>query len=432
MNWVRASWDAVHTSLWVIPGLMFLCGAALAAGMLQLEPSWSARHLGHGWWTASGNGEDARNLLSVLLTAVITMASMAFSVTVVALSLAANTYGPRLIRMFRADRGNQIVLGIFILTSVYLLLVLQSVHGEWDPAQVPQAAVSMGSILALASVLALLAFIQGVASSMTASEVVLRVRKELDAAINELPKLQDNKNTSSALAEDFRKAATHIQLPSEGYVQSVEYDELVQWASKRGVTIKLEFRPGDFVVEGDRKVLVHPCPDDPEKVRKQIEKFIVSGQHRTPTQDIEFAIRHLVEVAVRALSPGVNDPFTAMAVIDRLRGGLARLANRQMPPEKLQDRSGITRILRRVTTYSGAVDAALDQIRQAGSEKPAILIHLLEAISGIVAHTQVEEQRDALARHVSLIRAAGLRDVKEPADREDLELAYEAAMCALG
>jgi uncharacterized membrane protein len=431
MNWLRVSLDAVRTSLWVVPGLMFLCGAALAAGMLQLEPGWSAKHLGRGWWTASGNGEDARNLLSVLLTSVITMASMAFSVTVVALSLAANTYGPRLIRMFRANRVNQFVLGVFILTIVYLLLVLQSVQGNWEPARVPHAAVSMGSILALASVLALLAFIQGVASSISASEVVLRVRKELDTAITELPTLQAQDKESSSVAEDFDKVATLIRLPREGYVQSIEYGELVEWASRRGVVIKLDFRPGDFVVEGDRKVLVHPCPDDSEQVRKQIQKFIVSGQHRTPTQDIEYAIRHLVEVAVRALSPGVNDPFTAMAVIDRLRGGLARLAKRQMPPETLQDQSGTTRIIRRVTTFAGAVDAAIDQIRQAGSEKPAILIHLLEAIGGVAAHTAVGEQRAAFARHASLIRAAGLRDLKEPADREDLELAFKATMCAL-
>ncbi len=278
MNWLRASWDAVRTSLWVVPGLMFLCGAALAVGMLQLEPGWSARHLGRGWWTASGSGEDARNLLSVLLTSVITMASMAFSVTVVALSLAANTYGPRLIRMFRANRSNQFVLGFFVLTIVYLLLVLQSIHGDWNRADVPHAAVSMGSLLALGSVLALLAFIQGVATAIMAGEVVLRVRKELDAAITELPALQAAKKTAPPIPENFNQAATHIQLPREGYVQSIEYHELVEWASKRGAVIKLDVRPGDFVVEGDRKVLVYPCADCPEQVRKQIEKFIVTAK----------------------------------------------------------------------------------------------------------------------------------------------------------
>lgn len=433
MNWLRASWDTLRTSLWLIPVLMFLSGAALALGMLQLEPGSMERQFGRGWWSTVGNGEDARNLLSTLLTSIITMASMAFSVTVIALSLASNTYGPRLIRIFRSDRRTQIVLGTFVLTIVYLLLVLRSNQGDWSPAEVPHAAVTMGSVLALVSVLALLAFIQGVAASIMADEVVLRVREEFDSSVEELPMMQGaGGGADSALPEGFEEEAARISLPREGYVQSVEYGELVEWACKNDAVIRLDFRPGDFVVEGDRKVLVHPCPTDQAQVRKEIGRFIVSGPGRTPTQDIEFSIRHLVEVAVRALSPGVNDPFTAMAVIDRLRGGLASLAGRQMPAEQMRDSSGATRIVRRVTSYSGAVDAAFNQIRQAGSEKPAILIHMLEAIGGIAPHARTDEQLSALRRHARLIRAAGLRDFEEPADKEDLERTFDAAMRALG
>jgi uncharacterized membrane protein len=144
------------------------------------------------------------------------------------------------------------------------------------------------------------------------------------------------------------------------------------------------------------------------------------------------AIRHLVEVAVRALSPGINDPFTAIAAIDRLRGGLSRLCTKQLPSEVLCDGSGEVRLVRRVTTYAGALDAAFNQIRQAGSAKPAILIHMLEAIGAIVGHARSDEQRSALARHASVIRSAGLRDLAEPADRDDLEQAYTSAMAAIG
>ena len=432
MNWTRVSWDAVRTSLWLIPGLMFVAGALLAMAMLQLEPGWSVRHFGHGWWTAVGSGDDARNLLSTLLGAIITMASMAFSVTVVALSLAANSYGPRLIRIFRANLRNQVVLGTFILAIVYLLLVLRSVHGDWSQDEVPHAAVTVGTLLALASVLALLAFIQGVATSMVADEVVLRVRKEFDSVIGALPPIDAGSgNQLAGLAGGFEASATRISLPREGYVQSVEFGGLVDWARKHGAVVRLDFRPGDFVVEGDAKVLVHRCPGDPHQVRREIEKFIVSGQSRTPTQDIEFAIRHLVEVAVRALSPGINDPFTAIAVIDRLRGGLARLAGRQMPPEEMRDAAGVTRIVRRVTTYAGALDAAFNQIRQGGSAKPDILIHMLEAIGGIAEHSRTDEQNAALSRHAHLIHAAGMRDLTEPADQEDLERAFKAAMRTL-
>jgi uncharacterized membrane protein len=189
--------------------------------------------------------------------------------------------------------------------------------------------------------------------------------------------------------------------------------------------VRLEFRPGDFVVDGDKKLAVRPCPENLERTRIEIARFIVSGQERTPTQDLEFAIRHLVEVAVRALSPGINDPFTAIAVIDRLRGGFSRLCGKQLPPETLSDPSGAVRLVRRTTSYTGALDAAFNQIRQAGSSKPAILIHMLEAIGAIVEHSKTNEQRSALARHATMLRAAGQRDVAEPLDREDIERAYQ-------
>lgn len=432
LNWLQASWDALRTSLLLVPGLMFLVGIATAAGMLGLEPGWGTGQSGLGGWIGTGSGEDARALMSTLLSAIITMASMAFSVTVVALSLAANTYGPRLIRTFRANLRTQLVLGTFIMTIVYQLLVLRSLEGASAPDQVPQAAVALGTLLALVSVLALLAFIQGFATSIVADEVVRRVRKELETAVAKLPDLEPGAPASEPLPPDFGDDAARIALPREGYVQSVRFDEILDWAVKHDAVVRLDFRPGDFVVDGDRKVLIHPRPEDLEGARREIGRFIVSGDDRTPTQDLEFAVRHLVEVAVRALSPGINDPFSAVAVIDRLRGGLSRLCAKQLPPPALLDPTGKVRLTRRVTTYAGTLDAAFHQIRQAGSAKPAILIHMLDSIAAIAEHAETDEQRSALARHASLVRAAGMRDVAEPEDREDVERGFRRAMRVIG
>jgi len=432
MNWVRASWDAVRTSLWLVPGMFFLAGIALAVVMLELKRDWAAGPEVLQAWIRTGDGEDARALLSTLLTAIITMASMAFSVTVVALSLAANTFGPRLIRTFRANLRTQLVLGMFVLTIVYLLLVLRAVEGASEPPEVPQAAVALGSLLALLSVLALLAFIQGVATSIVADEVVRRVRSELDAGVAKLPDLHRHAEPAPEyFPPDFDDGAGRVPLPREGYVQSVQFDEILAWAERHDAVVRLDFRPGDFVVDGDTKVLVHPRPENPEGVRTQLGRFIASGRARTPTQDLEFAIRHLVEVAVRALSPGINDPFTALAVIDRLRGALSRLCAKQFPPSTLADPNSRVRVMRRVPTYAGTVDAAFNQIRQAGSAKPAVLIHMLEAIGEVAEHAKTDEQRAALSRHASMIRAAGRRDVAEPDDQEDVERAFGRAMRAL-
>jgi uncharacterized membrane protein len=424
LNWLRPSWDTIRSSLWLLPLVMFLVGVVVALLMLRLGPS-SAE------WLSVGSGEDARNLLSTLLGAVIGMASIVFSITVVSLSLAANAYGPRLIRTFRSSRSTQLVIGTFMMTIVYLLVVLRSVRGEASAGEVPDAAVSVGTLLALTSVLALLAFIHGVSTLMVADEVVRRVRKEFDSAIRKLPRPGDQPR-SDGLPGDFEGRAGGIPLPREGYVQSVDYREIVEWAERNDAIVRLDFRPGDFVVDGDRKVLIYPAPADPRKARREIGRFIVSGEQRTPTQDLEFATRHLVEMAVRALSPGINDPFTAMAVVDRLRGGLVRLCQHELPGNGVVGSTGKLRLWRDETSFRGALDAAFRQIRQAGSAKPSVLVHMLKAIGALAEHVRTEEQRQALTHHAKLIQSASERDVGEPADREDVEREFRKAVAALG
>jgi len=426
-----ATWDVVRTSLWLVPSIMIVLGIGLAVAMLQIDAGHGSEDNVRAWWINSGDGEDARSLLSTLLSAIITMASMAFSVTVVALTLAANSYGSRLIRIFRADLRTQVVLGTFAMTIVYCLIVLRSIHGKAPIPEVPHVSVTVGTALALICVLALLAFIQGVARSIVADEVVRRVRREVDAAIFKLPDLNGTtvpEHGPSDLPDGFEEQAERIALPHEGYVQIVDYEGLTAWTEQHDLVVRLDFRAGDFIVNGDRRVLIHPPTGNPEKARKEIGNFIVSGDERTPTQDLEFAIRHLVEVALRALSPGINDPFTATVVIDRLRGVLSRVMERALPSETIRDRSGRVRVYRQVTTYDGILDAAIHQIRQAGSSKPEILIHLLEAIGRIAEHARLDEQRGALARHAHLVRAAGQRDVPEPADREDIEQSFHRAI----
>ncbi|WP_165271708.1 DUF2254 domain-containing protein [Pelagerythrobacter rhizovicinus] len=432
-NHLRAKWDAVRTGLWLLPSGMFALGVLLAIAMLNVDKVAGPQDGPPSWWLSGGDGQDVSNLLSTLLTSVIAMASIVFSVTVVALSLAANSYGPRLIRTFRSATSTQVTLGIFVMTIVYLLIVLSSVSHRMESQTVPHISVAVGSLFSLGAVLGLLAFIQGLSRLMVADEVVRRVRKELDDAVESLTPLNQSEHAPipPGVERDFETDAVRVQLPREGYVQAVEFEDLARWAAEHDLTVKLNFRPGDFVVEGDRKVLVYPASIEPDWARREIERFIVSGQERTPTQDLEYAIRLLVEVAVRALSPGINDPFTALAVIDRLRGGLSRLANRSMPTPIVCDAGGEPRVVRRVPTYAGAADMAFNQIRQAGCQKPAVLTHMLEAIGEIAEHIRTQEQRDALVRHARLILETGRRETCQRADIHDIERRFRKAAQAL-
>lgn len=438
-NRIMAAWDVIRTSLWLVPSLMIIAGSGLAALMLAIDAGRGAEDDLHAWWMNKGGPEDARDLLSTLLNGVIAMAAMVFSATVVALTLAANQYGPRLVRVFRSDIMTQVALGTFAMTIVYLVLVLRTIRRDAELHDVPHAAVSLGTALALACVLALLLFLQEVARTAVADDVVARVGRELDTAIESLPPLPSDKQETPACpgdpacpAEwDLWKAAGQVAQRQEGYVQAMDYDRLLAWAEQHDAVLRLDFRAGDFVAAGDRRIHVSPASVSTAAERDAICEAATIGRERTPTQDLEFSIRHLVEVAVRALSPGTNDPFTAMVVIDQLRGSLTRLAARELPPPILWDRAGQVRVVRETTNYAGIVDAAFHQIRQAGASHPAIVIHLLEAIARMADHARSAEQREALNRHAQMIAAAGLREATEPRDQRDIERSLTRAQQAL-
>lgn len=429
-----ARWDQVRAGLWLLPSFMVASGAALAMAMLALDAGHGSEDEVRAWWMNAGGAQDARELLAALLTGVISMAAMVFSATVVVLTLAASQYGPRLIRVFRADMTTQATLGTFAMTIVYLVLVLRSVRGDAVFHDVPHAAVSLGTLLALACVLALLVFIQEVGRTAVADDVVARVGRELDRAIERLPHLPEGSGQPCEQAGGGGKhwdAAVHVGQRQEGYVQAIDYEGLLAWAERHDAMVRLDFRAGDFVVAGDRRILVHPASAAPAAEADAICELAVVGRERTPTQDLEFSVRHLVEIAVRALSPGINDPFSAIAVIDRLRGSLTRLTGQELPSPVLCDAAGRMRILRQTTTFPGIMDAAFHQIRQAGAGKPAVMIHLLGAIAHIAEHARTEEQRTALAHHARMVAEAGMREAVEPSDRHDIERSFARTKEAL-
>jgi uncharacterized membrane protein len=425
-----AAWDVIRSGLWLVPTLMVVAGCVLAVLLLRADAGRGLEDIYEAWWLHSGDAAHAHDLLSTLLSAVITMASLVFSVTIVALTLAANQYGPRLIRIFRADRRTQVILGLFVMTIVYSVLVLRTIHIDAPDAQVPHISVTVGTALSLVCVLALLAFVQGVARSIVADEVAKRVGHELHLAVDHLPELngasQDEPGDED-LPPDFAAKASPIALEQEGYVQAIDYDAIVAWAEDADALVQIDVRPGHFVAKGDTPIQVYGAPADIAR----IAGAVVIGGERTPTQDLEFGIRHLVEIALRALSPGVNDPFTAVAVIDRLRASLTRVMTHRLPSAHMRGRSGALRLHRTVTTCEGILDAAFNQIRQAATDHPAVLIHLLDSIGRIAAHARLDEQRQGLARHARLILAAATRAVPEPADRADIERAFHQALAAI-
>lgn len=421
-NW----WDTLTSTLWFVPAVMTAASIGLAAGIVALDRATPV----HASWffLYSGGPEGARSVLSTTAGSMITVAGVAFSATMVALSFASSELGPRLLRNFMKDRGNQVVLGTFIATFVYCLLVLRTVSESPEPF-VPHFGVTVGLVLALASLVVLIYFIHHVARTLQADYIIGVVARELDHTIVHLypggmgedappDRIAELKDKEDELRN---QRPARVCLPASGYVHALDVDLLMKLATKHDLVMRILSRPGRYVHDGTPVAEVWPVANLDEPIQKKMTSAFMIGRTRTSQQDVEFAVNQLVEVATRALSPGINDPFTAITCIDRLTTALLHLMRRDFPPRFRLDGDGTLRVIAERPDFAGVVDAAFHQIRQSGANMPAVAIRLLESLSLLLEHATTDQHRRALDRHVDLVRRAGIRESAERSDREDME-----------
>ncbi|MDZ7722567.1 MAG: DUF2254 domain-containing protein [candidate division KSB1 bacterium] len=318
-------WESLKTSFWFLPGLIIISSIIISYLAIAVDKSCNANAYQLPGLLFTGGAEGARTVLATIAGSMITITGVTFSITIVALTLASSQFGPRLMRNFMKDRGNQLVLGIFSATFIYCLLVLRAVHTSETFAFIPNISTSFAIVLSVLNVGILIYFIHHISSSIQADSVIWSVYKELVQSIERLfpEELGHDLEKDELDAIDFsvqEKAFQNSQVLSasqSGYLQAVINETLMDYTTTKDVFISIHYRPGEYIIYGSPLVTVYSnkaFDDDTEKI---IQSFII-GNKRTPEQDVEFSIHQLVEVAARALSPGINDPFTAIACIDRL------------------------------------------------------------------------------------------------------------------
>jgi len=428
---LRDFWEAISSSLWFVPSLLTGLAAVLALGTVALD----AALPNHTGWGYAGGADGAREVLSTIAGSMITVAGVSFSVMIVALTLASQQFGPRLLRNFMRDTGNQVVLGTFIATFTYCLLVLRTISGQGN-GFVPNVSVTVAIVLALASLGVLIYFIHHAAVSIQAPQVIAMVAADLDQAIRRLfpetlgrafntgPQIQQH------VIEEFGPDDDCVLASGDGYLRSLDTDQLLKIAIEVDLVVQLKYSPGDFVVAGTMLAAVRPPLHCDERTREKIRQTFILGSERTHLQDVAFSIQQLVEIAVRALSPGVNDPFTALNCIDRLSAALRRLMETSFPSAYRYDENGRVRIIVRPVSCAQLVDAAFDPIRRYGRCSAAVAIRLLESMATIALGAQREEDRAALLRQASMV-AEGGKSLPEPRDAQRVEQAFRAALEAL-
>ncbi|MDX9786943.1 MAG: DUF2254 domain-containing protein [Desulfobacterales bacterium] len=432
---VFKTWDRVRSSFWFLPAVMAGGAIVFAFATVALdEPvtDWLTLNWG---WTFTGGAEGASSLLGAIAGSMITIAGVVFSMTLVALSLASSQLGPRLLRNFMRDTTTQTVLGTFVATFLYCLLVLRTIRRAEEIAFIPHLSVTLGVLLAVVSVGVLIYFIHHVSVSIQANEIVARVGTELIEGIERLfpenigrgsPRIPTEPPDAGFL-DTFDREARPIGSAGDGYLQFVDGDALMALAMQEDVVIRLERRPGHYVVATRPLALVWPGNRVTDQLMDRVNSAFALGNQRTSGQDIEFVVNQLVEVAIRALSPGVNDPFTAMTCVDHLGSALCRLAQRDMPAPYRHDTQDQLRVITPVFTFPEITDAAFNQIRQYGRSSTAVTIRLLEIIAEVAGSVHRPEDRAALLRQAKMIVRGARGGLLEDEDRQEVEERFQFA-----
>ena len=437
-------WDLLTSSYWFVPAVMLIGALALAVGMLYVD-----RHvvapMGTLPWLYTGGAEGARALLATVASSVITVAGVVFSITIATLTQASSQFGPRLLRNFMRDTGNQMVLGTFVATFTYSLLVLRAVNNEAHERFVPQASVTGATLLALASLCVLIYFIHHVSQGLQAPHVVAAVAREFDQALRHMyPEGFGDGGRPLEREADAKRLANPLPQPGaadddggdaltsrhSGYLQAIDAHAVMSLATRRDAVVTLLCRPGDYVVEGNPLARVSPAGCADEAFEREFRAAFIFGTARTAEQDLEFTLNQMVEIAVRALSPGINDPFTAITCIDWLGRCLVLLAERDLHSPYRHDDRGRLRVVARLTTFEGYVATAFNPIRQYGRGSAQVTIRLLETLVLIVPRAKDDEQRRNLLAQAELVLLHS-RDALSERDHEDARSRFDAVVAAV-
>jgi len=400
--------EALRTTLWFVPTL--LCLGAIALFFV----TYAADRAGLRGLINTPGPDAARQILIAVAAAVITVVGLVFSIVIVALTLASTQFGPRMLRNFIRDRGTQWTLGLFVATFVYCVLVLASVGRI-----VPNVSLSVALALVIADSGVLIYFIHHIAHSIQLPVVIADIAADLKRAID--THVAQSEGDESITIE----GGAPIAARASGYLQFVEHRRLVAIAVAEDAVVQLLYRPGHFVSDGSPFAMVTPA-SAAAPFERELDRAHITGPYRTLAQDLTFAIDQMVEIAIRALSPAVNDTFTAMTCIDWLGDGLSDITMRGLATTVHRDADGRIRVIDAPVPYERIVDRAFDKIRQAGRGMPAIAIRQLAMLARVMQGARTAEQRLVLQSQADMILRSSIEAIPEPNDRADVQRRFDA------
>ena len=421
--------DRLRSSLFFIPMLCVLGGILLGEAMLLVD----ARVTGIDP-RLTATVDSARTVLTTVAGATLAFAGIAFSVSLLLISLASSQYSPRVVHGMFRDPFNKRVMGLVIGTFTYCLVVLRAVRGpleEAGDAVVPSVSILVAVALGIASILSIVAFINHGAHSMDVSKILHRVTEEaLTQAEHSLAGARGRApfrtlswtSRAEPAGRRRRRALRHVRLGAERGLRPAARPLLPP-----GSTMRLETFAGQYAIQDTPICHIFPPPEDAADLGDAVRAAVTVGETRTLQQDMAYGVRQLSDVALKALSPGINDPTTAHDAISHLGTVLADLLGRQPPAQRHSGQEGQVLLVPHATTHDQLVGLAFDEIRIAAAQQPTVLIYLLDVLHQ-VEQSLTDHQRPgavaALRRQADLIRAMNEEAGVPDPDRERVRVAY--------
>lgn len=445
-NKVKAFWSRLLGTLWFVPSVVVAGFVVLAIGMVELSSHVDIDVLSRWPLLFGANADSSRSILGSVASGMITVAGLTFSLTLLAVTQASSQYTPRILRNYLGDRANQLMLGTFVGVFAYCIVVLRTIRGGEPDVFVPSIAVVLGMLLGIVGLVVLILAVHHIASSLQATNIIARVASETTASIDRLfpddfdaeaeQLLETDRQLAIALANSVSAWET-VPAPRSGYVQSVDMESLIHHASERSRLVRVDSCAGEFLVEGEPMASIAPPledrgkeeedADEEEPLADLIKGAFTIGLYRTVEQDPRFGIRQLVDIALKALSPGVNDTTTAVSCIHYLGVILTRAATRkiEVPVERVD---GEVRVLPCGSTFDAMLHLAFDEIRQCAEGNVVILRLLMTTSTALAAAASRQARRDAVRRQLSLFHENARRTVNAPYDRRALRRYYRACV----
>jgi len=378
----------IRTSYWFVPGTMVCFTFILSLFSIELDRTVSKDILDSFSWMFTNDPEAARVILSTIATATIGVAGVTFSMTLLSISFASSQIGPRIFSGFMRDRGNQFSLGVFIATFVYCIMVLRTIYSPEDGQNfVPNLSILLAISFAILSIFVLIYFINHIPMMMSMTNSVNRTGGHLVSSIEILFPKELGEGTSHFDSNIKNgKIKTEIVARGKGYIEYVNYEVLMEICEENNLLIELIKRPGDFVSREIAVAVVYSNQDIPNKCKKSLSETFIEGVNRSHKQDIRFPGNLLIEIAARALSPGINDPYTAIDCINQLQTGLLYMQHRSTPSKYRKGKEDTVRVISDTIKYEEFLLHILNSLRNFVKRDFLCTKHLMESIKVLSDH----------------------------------------------